>query len=646
MPKTKLPDRSTQDKAMTHILESMNKSVNFQNAYFDKYKRWYGLYRGFQHDKSYYGRADLFVPEAFAHIEAVHARVIRAFQGVKAKPQGPEDVEKAKNAEMLLDYQTRVFNFKQAFKDLDKTARIYGHGILKLGWVFTDEGEKDHPTMHNMDPVNYYWDSDAVSREATRYEMHQMEMSMTQIERDPNFDQEAVERLRRNNAQDATPGSNAAQSVKDDRRSIQGLSNPNRDGKIRVVEYWGLYTEDEKKPEEEYLIVLANDNTILRMEKNPFSEIFANGVVDEKLCRPFVLMKDTDVPSEFHGMGMVEPIEKLQEELNDTRNQRMDNVTDIIDHAWYVLDQADVDESELVRQPGQIIHGAVPGGVTPLPVGDVTQSAYNEEAIIKQDIQRALGIPDVATGSLQGAQGEAAATILSLQESANVRFDVKISAFADAVRHAYSLILAYNQAWMDQATTIRIEGVDVEGADDFAFETIDKDSIAGKFDVDIQMETQVNKIVQRQEAFQLYGLLSQSPMIDQKTNIRNLLETLDRKDIETLMDVEPLPPPPEEGPKKSISVSLKGDLNALESDDIAVIMGAKQESADPLVRPELRELLKGGPEGPSETDIKTAEIKEKQVEEERLSRETELKGRELDLKEKELDFKISQGGKE
>lgn len=633
-------DQPIQERAKQTVRDAFKKSENFQNAYFEKYKKWYGLYRGHQQSKNYHGRADLFIPEAFGHIEAVHARVIRAFQGVKAKPQASDDVDQAKSAERLLEYQTRVFNYKQAFKDLDKSAKIYGHGILKVSWAYSDDGNRDHPIVESLDPSDYYWDPNAVNRSTARYEIHRTKKTIKDIENNPHFDQEAIEELkRRRESVGKTAGS---ESVQDNRRAIQGLSNPSSKGQIELIEYWGEFAEEEDGEKKEFIIVLANNEVILRLEENPFTEIFKDNIVDENYLRPFILMKDTDVPHEFHGMGMIEPIEKLLEELNDTRNQRMDNVTDVIDHMWQVIDGADIDESELVRRPGGIVHTAIPNGVAPLPVNDVTQSAYNEEAIIKEDIQRALGVPDVAVGSLQNLQGEAAATILALQESANVRFDVKIGAFADAIRHVYSIILAYNQRWMDKKVVIRLEGREVEKGQEFDFEEIDKESIAGKFDIDVQMDTQSNKIVRRQEAFQLFQLLAQSPLVNQETNLRTLLESVDRKDIEQLLDAPPPPPQQPEEPKKSISVSLKGDLNALESDDIAVIMGAKPESADPIIRPELRELMQPEKEGKtSEEELKELELKEKVSEEQRLNRQLDLKSRELDLKEKEIDLKAS-----
>ena len=45
----------------------------------------------------------------------------------------------------------------------------------------------------------------------------------------------------------------------------------------------------------------------------------------------------------------------------------------------------------------------------------------------------------------------------------------------------------------------------------------------------------MNKIVRRQEAFQLYQLLAANPMINQQINTKLLLESVDRKEIQELM---------------------------------------------------------------------------------------------------------------
>lgn len=622
-------------KAKEKVVTSFKAAEDNQESFFTKFRKYYELYRNVQSNKHYYGKANLFIPEAFTNLESIHARIIRSFQGVKAKPQSSEDVQLVEPTETLLEYQLRVYNFKQAFKDLVKDALMYGTGVLKASWVFTKEGKLDHPCLESVDVGEYFFDPDAVNRSDARFEIHATFKSLGELKKNPNYDKEALDKIKPRSS-----GTEPNDWLRNARATAIGATTPRNKDKHLVVEYWGLFEADEDEGEKEFLITVVDGDVVIRFEENPYLELFEDSVVDEKMVRPFIVMKDVDVPHEFYGVGMIEPIERLIEELNDTRNQRMDNVTLIVDQMYEVQDAADIDENEIVARAGGIIHSAIPGGVTPISRGDVTQSSYNEEQIIKQDIQKAIGLPDVATGSLQGAQGETAATILSLQESANIRFDVKIGQFADAVRHAMGLVLAYDQKWLDREVIIRIEG---EQGD--VFKTIDKDSIAGKLDIDIQMDTQMNKIVRRQEAFQLYQLLATNPMINQEVNTRMLLEAVDRKEIQELMTLPPPAPKPPEEPKKSISVSLKGDLNSLESDDIAVIMGAKQESADPLLRQDTRELMQGIMPEKQENDLRQAELREKVMEEERLAKdkviEINYKNRELDFKEKELDYKIA-----
>lgn len=627
----KLLRKPVQDRAKEVVRKAYNDSKSFQENYFDKFRKFYDLYRGVQTNKHYFGRANLFVPESFTAIETIHARMMRAFNGVRVKPQSGDDVEAAEHMGHLLDYQTRIYNFKQSLKDCAKDALIYGTGVLKAGWIFKEDGKRDHPIIQTVDIADYFFDPDAVNRAEARWEIHRTYMTKEEIMLNPEYDV-PVEFKNRKQSQG---NRNDDSTLKQSRREAQGVSSKTPQGdKFEVIEYWGLFAEDEDDERSEYKITVVDNDFVVEIVENPYKELFKDGVVDEALVRPFIIMKDVDVPQEFYGIGEIEPIERLQEELNDTRNQRMDNVTMILDRMWAVLDGANVDENELVMRAGGVVHMAIPNGVTPLPVADVTQSSYQEEQLIKEDIQKALGMPEVATGSLQGAQGETATTILALQETANIRFDVKISNFADAVRHAYSLIMAYNQKWLDKKVSVRIENE--EG---FEFPEIDKESIKGKLDMDVQMDTQMNKIVRRQEAFQLYGLLASNPLINQQVNTTDLLETLDRSNLQQLFDVPPPPPPQPAEPDKRISVSLRGDANKLESSDLLQLFGAKPESGDPLLDPDLRRLMQG-----EQGDEKDLEIQEKLLEEKRLENDQHLKVRELDLKEREITLKEKQAG--
>jgi len=627
MAKNYTKDVGVQDRALDHVKQSFKVSENFQNRHFEEFVKYRKLYRGVQDTKSYSGRANLFVPEIFANIEAKHARITRSYRGVAAKPQAEDDVGAAEAAEMLLDYQERIYGYKKVFSDMCKDALIYGNSFAKVSWKVRSESEMDYPDVESVDPLDYFFDPDVVNRHQTSWEIHRIYRTKEELEKDPRYF----------NTDDLVEGSKsriAGSSRKNARLSSTGISKrPQQSKKVELLEFWGLFDPDEKGEPREFLITIADQTRVIRLEENPYVELLA----DFPNPRPFVHMQDINVPHEFYAMSSIEMAVKLQEELNDTRNQRMDNVTMVIDRMWVVPKTAGVDENDLIRRPGGIIRPNVPGQIEALNTPDVTQSAYNEEEIIKRDLQKAMGVPDIATGELGSLQGEAVATILAVQESGNVIFDKEIANFADAVRATFALVLAFDQKWMDKKQVVRLEGE--KGME---FKEITKDNISGRMDIDVAMETQMNKIVSRQEAINLYQILAQNPMINQQVNTRTLLESMDRKNIEELMDTPPPAPKPPEEPSKRISVNLKGDLNSLESDDIAVIMGAKPESADPILREDTRMLMKGIFPEDRKLALEEAKIQEKLIEEQRLAgteaKNAQQQDRKLDIEEKKTSI--------
>jgi hypothetical protein len=396
------------------------------------------------------------------------------------------------------------------------------------------------------------------------------------------------------------------------------------------------------------LIVVAND-VVIRCEENPYTEIFAEGVVDETMFRPFVVLKDTNVAHQFLGVGMIEPILRLLEELNDNRNQRMDNVTLIVDQMYYVLDSAEVDEDDLIARGGGVVYGSEPNGVTPLPRGDVTASAYQEETLIKEDIQRALGLSPLAKGAIEGLSGEAMHTVLSILESGNVRIDKKTSLFADAVSQAYQIILAFDQAFIDEPIEIDDEEADELPDGTLDFPKISKADIAGQVKVEVEMDTQMSRIIRRAEADKTYNTLQGNGLINQERLLRMYLEDIGRGPVaDELMDVPPAGPPTSEPPRITVTVNSK-DLNALQLGDLLAASGfVKPDSNDPVLDPTMRALMQGEDPAKMETDLKRMTLREKFVEEDRLKKRDEsdaiLRSKELELKEREISLKEADAG--
>lgn len=639
-------------RATNHVRTAYTRSQNFLNPYFTKWQTYYELYRGFQANKHYQGRANLFVPLAFENIEDVNSRIFKAFNGVRSIPgDGKTRVDAARKAEKMLEYQSRIYNFKKAFEDQRQDASIYGYGINKVGWIYNKAKSKDHPVVMCIDPADYFFDPDGDTRDNLRFEIHRTWETLHDLRKNPNYFNLGLlmgqDTHADTNPAPAIGSANASDALKNSRYSAVGLNQPTNQGKFEVIEYWGLFKETEVSDECEYLITMAG-NRVIRLEKNPYLDIFKDGILDEMSCRPFSVMKDTDVAHQYIGVGMVEPIQRLLEELNDTRNQRMDNVTLIVDQMYYVLEEADVNEDDLIARGGGVVYGTVPGGVTPLPRGDVTQSAYQEEVVIKEDIQRALGISPLAKGAIEGLSGEAMHTVLAILESGNVRIDGKTSRFADAVSHTYQIILAFDQAFLEKEIEIIDEEALPTANGTLEYPKLTKEDIQGRIKVDVEMDTQMSRILRRAEAEKLYASLNGNPLINQAANMKLYLESLDRGPwIEELMDVPPPQPPQPEPPKISVALS-SSDMNALQIGDLLTKAGVSQQSNDPLLDDKMRSLMQGKDPAKMDYDLKTADLREKLMEEDRMNKKGQadaiLKAVELEQKNRELDMKATEIG--
>jgi hypothetical protein len=279
----------------------------------------------------------------------------------------------------------------------------------------------------------------------------------------------------------------------------------------------------------------------------------------------------------------------------------------------------------------------------------VTASAYQEETLIKEDIQRALGLSPLAKGAIEGLSGEAMHTVLSILESGNVRIDKKTSLFADAVSQAYQIILAFDQAFIDEPIEIDDEEADELPDGTLDFPKISKADIAGQVKVEVEMDTQMSRIIRRAEADKTYNTLQGNGLINQERLLRMYLEDIGRGPVaDELMDVPPAGPPTSEPPRITVTVNSK-DLNALQLGDLLAASGfVKPDSNDPVLDPTMRALMQGEDPAKMETDLKRMTLREKFVEEDRLKKRDEsdaiLRSKELELKEREISLKEADAG--
>lgn len=509
--------KKDQQECIEMVKRSFNESLTFLRPKFIKYNEFYRIYRALRDDgkQNYAGRAKLFIPYVFSTIETIIPRLIGNKPKIEAVPREPNDVLNAKANSALFDYEWDMMEMKKILKSWVKQTLIYGMGVVKLYWNYDEEAGDDHPKAELVDLFDFYYDPNATSFKDCRYIVHRTEKCLEDLKANENYiiPKELVTKV----TQD---------EYKIQRDAILGLTKPNdRDSKkVEVLEYWGEY--DLGNGEEECLIVVANKEFLIRAEKTPFN----HGI------KPFVKMIDVEDPHSMEGIGEVEQLASLQYELNDVRNQRMDNVTLILNRMWKVVKTGDVDEDDLVSEAGKIIHVGDKDALEPILTPDVTASAYNEESLIKQDMQYVSGVNDYVAGnagssSQQGGTGSlnrTATGVMLMQEAGNARFKYKLDNIEDSLKDFGEQLLGLNQQFINKDIMLKI--TNMPGYD---WAIVPEQEIKGQFDIQVEGgSTQpMNKSVRRAEARELLNtvipLAQMGLPVDVQFYLNNLLESYD-----------------------------------------------------------------------------------------------------------------------
>lgn len=531
-------EKAKEADILDKVIRDFDSAVMTRAPHEEKWVRWYKLYRSYTEKKD--TGANLFIPYTFSAIESVVPRLIstmfasRPFIGVL--PVNEESVDKAKMHEKLLDYQlTQRINTIELASMWIKEALMYGTSHIKPVWRYEIRNVKqkvpvtsilgvsmeskyqdteivayDDPHVEHIDIWDIYVDPDATSVDDAEYVVHRVFRTKEHIKRmAQNGIYKNIEKI----GNSFSPTS-SDEIGSEERMSSIGLSkSPKQQDKIELLEYWT----------DERIIVVANRSAIIRNEPNPFW----HGK------KPFIRIVDHPVPHEYYGIGEIEPIEYLQYELNDTRNQRMDNVNLVLNRMWKVLRGADIVPEQLISRPGGFIEVDDMGDIEEVKFTDVTSSSYKEEEEIKRDIDRTVGVFDYARGETTDRR-ETATTASILSNAANERFKLKVQLMEDmGLRRLGLMLIQLNQQFIDSERVIR-----VVGDDGVNFEILSPEDIMGEFDImpiGSTVEPIINKETRVNQLISLYGVMKDSPHINQSEFLKKILETADIKDTSRII---------------------------------------------------------------------------------------------------------------
>lgn len=497
---------SENEALLSRLSGEIRRSEEMLNPWKQRVVRYYELYKMYQHKRHYEGLAEIFVPEILRAVETIVGNLYR-FLSQNNPPfeyQGrtkDEDAAAAALTQLVL-YQMDENGFRSRLMDSLRQMAITGLTVRKVLWDFKQvartrknwvemPGDKLDPETGKpltykkwgdepfTDTVKDHWTFEPVDLlsllipdisvpyndiQKSRWIGEQYTVDKQWIKEKTKkgwlvkTDEEEYEL----NSENSKNNFSQSKVLRDDRLRSSGFTvKTNKPGGVEIFERWGLlpakYVYDEKGLEEndldaddeiETVCIVANRCCLLKLEANPFYH----------QLKPYLFCPYVPVEFEFTGIGVGQIGEKLQEELNDTRNQTMDNKTLILMCMWLKSRTSGIKNQDLRVRPLGVIATNEMDGLQPLRPPVLTGVGVNIEGTIKNDLRESVG----AASNLQGIaqSGVSSATEASLiNKDAMGRLALNQQLYGELVYKPMLLMAEYlNYQFYDHEKTIRILG--------------------------------------------------------------------------------------------------------------------------------------------------------------------------------------------
>lgn len=295
--------------------------------------------------------------------------------------------------------------------------------------------------------------------------------------------------------------------------------------------------------------------------------------------KPFVSLSFEELSKEFNGMSAAQILQHLQAELNTTRNQRIDNISMLINRMWKRRRGADIDESQLVSRPNGIVDLDNMEDLQELPMQGLPASAYQEEAILKADMENVLATPPVVRGA-SGAKSETATEIVTKNTNSGVRFEIKILLYGKVIERLAYLMDENNKQFIDASRVIRI-AAEGEAA---SWKKVDLENILGEHEYRPGIgstEAIANREIRRQQLIQLYPLAMQDPYIDGYEFRKMFYGTFDIKGLDKLLKPKDTIEQEQMAAKEA---AMRAQQNAMQRQQTSDGIGTVSQIADILLK--------------------------------------------------------------
>lgn len=561
------------DPVFTEVMDKFNASREYmKKGFLPMWKDVRDLYNNNRVDINYIGSSDTFVPETFTIIQAVKSNVVGGkikidYLPTRKDQTGDIRVLNALNDQNWVDDKTKL---KDSWAVED--ALVTGNGYLWQYWGGRYACNKYVPTEDNWFDVDatsyenlghggyrYLTTIDKLKEEKkinTEYEEENPD-SLMHVDRFQNLDD--INSYDDPKNQWKLGNDKTAKQLREEMIAGAVLGQGTKtDDIVEVI----VYIDKEKQVRiANRCVLIENIPTPFKRDKSTVQSVDDQGqAVSFELpeIKPFIPVspfRDYTDGALWYARGEIEVIGELQELLNDTQNQKSDNLNYTLNRMW-TLDPSQAHKiDEIQSVPGAVF--TVPAGsLVPLTTGSIGADADNEMFRIQSMMRRATAADELIQGS--SGKGDTTATEVNATiAQAGSRFASKLENFES---EGFT-IQAQNMFKINQIFMTTEQAVRMIGQDGIEWKSYNPGEFLGDYDVKVSLDStaRVLKEEEKQNALQFYLMASKQGFVDQQKLFKITASTLfdkDDNDIDGLILQQMAPPPP---PIKqpSVSISLK-----------------------------------------------------------------------------------------
>jgi len=502
-------DTEEKDKTLIELWKKrFNAGWDFRKPILDRNLRMYKLYRAYRESLNYAYQTSLMPPTGFEIIETVKPRMASASTTVNIYPTKKEDINSPSISKWddLIEYDLEVIQFDDKKIEWINAQLLFGNGVAQIMW---DGGEEGDPDIEIIDPALFVPDPHAEKRlKNSRWEIKatfkDIQVVKSEEEKrgedalyfpdklklventsntfiDPRLERYEINTLKMGQI-------NTGKQKKGDIEPTQGTATPDKSSTEKQSVLYECFDHIEGT-----LVVIANWDTVIRNEENPYKNI--------RKGRVFIDLPAISLPWEYNAMAYLEPVETTIHEIADSRNQAADDIIFSLDPIRKVKKGKDYKPSDLVHEPGATWYLDNVNDVTFERLPEVSRSWIERDEMLRREIQTALALSEYSQGIPKSSQEPASKVEILLMQT-NIRFSLLVRQMEIAFTDLVNALIEMNQEFLGEEKSFRLVGKEFRWSE---FTAQDK-KITVDARVDVKPRKEKSPEQESREVFEMYRL--------------------------------------------------------------------------------------------------------------------------------------------